>query len=75
MHQEAARARELVGLLRHDTHGQFLTGQVCARQFEGLRGVRLVDVDDGGLRLVAACLQFFEESSDTSSDSVRRGAS
>ena len=58
--QETHRAGELVGLLRDHLDGQFLAGQVGAGQFETLRGVALVDVDDGRLRLVPARLQFLE---------------
>src|ERR1044072_7757810 len=63
MHQEALRARELVGLLGHDANRQVLTGQageVCAGQLEALRCFGLVDVDDPGLVLVAARLEFLE---------------
>ncbi len=60
MHQEAARARELVGLLRDDPHRQLLAGQIGAGQFEGLGGLRLVDVHDRRLGLVTPRLQFLE---------------
>src|SRR6476646_1752809 len=39
MHQEAARACELVGLLRYDPYRQLLTGQIGARQFERFGGL------------------------------------
>lgn len=73
--EEAARAGELVGLLRDDAHRQFLAGQVRAGQFEGLGRFGFVDVDGRRLGFVAPSLEFFEESSETSSVSVRRGAS
>ena len=60
MHQEAARARELVGLLRDHPHGQLLAGQVGAGQLEGLGGLGLVNVYDRRLGLVAPSLQFLE---------------
>src|SRR5690606_41758881 len=45
VHQEAARARELVGLTRDHTQRQLLVGQVGTGQLEGLGEIGLVDVD------------------------------
>lgn len=54
------------GLLGHHTDREFAR-QVSARQLEVLGRVGLVDVDDGGLCLVAPCASSSRESSETSS--------
>ena len=53
VHQETRRAGELVGLLRNDRHGQYLPGQVRARQVDALGGVALLQVDVRGPRAPA----------------------
>src|SRR5690606_8111658 len=58
--EEAARAGELVGLLRQHLDRELLAGQVGARQLEALRRLRLVDVHDRRLGLVATGLQLVE---------------
>src|SRR5438105_2577919 len=60
MYQEAARAGELVLLLRQHLDGQLLAGQVGARQLERLVQLGLVDVDRAGLRLGPTRLQLLE---------------
>jgi len=73
--QEADGTGELVGLLGDHLDGEFLAGQVSAGEFETLCGIALVDVDNCRLGLVATRLNSSRESSDGSSDSLRRGAS
>ena len=60
MHQETARAGELIGLLGHHPDREFLARQVSAGQLEVLGRVGFIDINDGGLRLVASCFQFLQ---------------
>ena len=63
VNQEAARAGELVVLLRKHPHGELLTrhaGEISAREFQGLVQLGLVDVDRTGLRFGASGLQLLE---------------
>src|SRR4051794_8380365 len=60
LHQEAARAGELVLLLGEDADRQLLAGQVGAGELQVLVEVGLVDVDRCGLRLGASCLELLE---------------
>lgn len=55
MDQEATGAGEFVRLFRDDADGEFFTGQVGAGQFEGLCGVGVLDVHDGGLGVFSCC--------------------
>src|SRR5690606_34862989 len=63
MHQEAHRAGELVGLLRHHLDREVLAGQsgkIRTRKLEALCGRVLVDVHHARLGLVAARLQLLQ---------------
>jgi hypothetical protein len=60
MHQEAARAGELVGLLGNHPDRQLLTGEIGAGKFERFRRFGFVHVDDSRLRLIAPCLEFLK---------------
>src|SRR5690349_5522805 len=60
VHQEAARAGELVALLGQHADRQLLAGQVRAGQLERLVEVRFVDVDAARLRLGATRLELLE---------------
>src|SRR4051812_12113501 len=60
VHEEAARAGELVALLGQHADRQLLARQVCARQLERLVEVSFVDVDAARLRLGAPRLQLLE---------------
>ena len=52
LHQKAARAGELVGLLRYHPHREFFPGQIAVRQYERVGSV-VVDVDDRGVGIGA----------------------
>src|SRR5918912_2908081 len=60
LHEEAARAGELVLLLGQHADGQLLVRQVGAGELEVLVEVGLVDVDRRGLRLGAAGFELLE---------------
>src|SRR4029077_21034743 len=56
----AARARELVGLLRDHAHRQLLAGEIGAGQLERFGGLGLINVKDCRLGLVQPRLQLLE---------------
>src|SRR5450432_1711350 len=60
VHQEAARAGELVGLPRQHPQGELFVGQIRARQLERLGEIRLVAFEDAALPVCPARLQFFK---------------
>src|ERR1700712_138093 len=60
LNQEATRTGELVTLLRHDPHGEFLTGEVCAGKFEVLEFFAVVHVEHGGRGVIATSGQLLE---------------
>src|SRR3954471_15220773 len=60
VHQEAARAGELVRLARQHAYGELLAGEIRPRKLERLGEVLLVDVHAAGLRLGASGLQLLE---------------
>jgi hypothetical protein len=58
--EEAARAGELVALLRDHANGEFLTGEIGARQFEVLEFVAVIDIEYSGRGVVATTGQLLE---------------
>ena len=61
LHEEAARAGELVGLLGHDPHGELFTGQIGAGQFECFEfGLAVIDVKHGSGGIIAPASKRFE---------------
>src|SRR5919201_1091239 len=60
VHEEAARAAELVRLHRQYLDGELLVGEIGTGQLEGLGDVGFVHVDDGRLRVNASGLEFLQ---------------
>ena len=74
VHQEAAAAREFVGLLGDHPNRQFLVGEIGPRQLERIRRVGLVDIDHRRGRIVAPARKLLQGLL-FGSTWVRRGAS
>ena len=60
MDEKTTGAGEFVCLLGNLPYREYLAEQVGPGQLEGLRGVRLLDVDDGRLRFVPSGLELVE---------------
>ena len=60
VHEEAPRARELVGLPWEHPDGELLTGEVGTGQLESLGLLGLVDVDAGGALVDATVLELLD---------------
>ena len=60
LHEEAARAGELVLLLGQHADGELLVGQVGTRELEGLGRLGLVLVDLAGVLVVPASLELLD---------------
>src|SRR5690606_4401768 len=60
VHEEAARARELVSLARQDAHREFFTRQVRPGQLHAFGDLVGVDVDGADALVYPARLQFLQ---------------